>query len=1179
MRKMNIYLKLFAASFFFIHTAFSQTKYSLPQITPHSPNAASLGKYGDIPVSLQNGMVNMTIPLFSIKAGTVELPLALSYHNNGLKVDEIPSWVGLGWDLQCGGLINYQQRGNDDFTANGIFAASSKDDLQKYLSNQMGTVEQNHYFENLINGSRDGEYDFYTYNFLGRSGSFYFDKDQNIVTIPKSNLKITTLGSGNGFNITDEKGNIYHFTIPEYSYMGSVENSDLELRHDFSGNSSYLLGGIQTPEGRTISFGYQNYNYNYTRTGYTFAQVEVQPFSECPGSGLSGGGTAYQQGSQLLTTITFPEGSIVFEHASAPREDIRRISPSSLVPALSKVKLYNSSNELVKEFSFTYSYFDTNKRLRLDAVTQTGAQTQRWNFDYYDDIDKGFPVFFTNTKDHWGYYNKKEPAATNLPQADYNPLITQHWAVENNNLLSNRTSNYLYSRLGLLKQVKYPTGGTSTFNYEPNQFKIHDYSELAALSPFLKYDPNEFGSYATFISADTYTEPEVSGSFTFSSATTVRISANKLFYPESMIESAVSLGTSPGANDILPEFTYRFGAGSLTNYIVTLPAGTYYYSLSRNLLWYDLGEPETGSAWLTIDKISYPPIIPYQVGGCRISNVVHNDGAGNSITKRYEYADMLDSVMFRNKPDYLIRHWMKANKTSNENGSGWITFFCSDCGLYSYIHEESVRPMPGNSIDYKYARELDNDGSLGKTEYEFTVTENLLEQTGVPFAQPIMATWRAGLPKEKKIFSKTGGTYNLVKQETNVYNSSHPYLSRTEGIKVNYDVQCLGTNMLNITDPYFNGSTFARVVSNYQTENFYRSSANVTEYLSNGALSKSATSLYQSAFHTLPTLETSQSSNGTFNKVKTAYSFDYGTSAYADEAALGIKYLKDNNVLLPVEQLTIKTINGVDYVTAGIIYIYRTDKPVINKVYSLKINSPVTLTAFTTSSINGSGSFISDSRYEEKALFTSYDQYNNIQEMKYANNITTTYLWNYNNVYPVAEVTNANTASIAATSFEGDNAGNWIFPAAGIIGNVAITGKKAFNLNGNTIQRTSLNSTETYTLTYWLKNGSGSVSPEATAMQTVGDWTLYATEVTGVTSLSITGTGIIDELRLYPKAANMSTSTYEPLIGVTSQCDAANRITYYKYDEVGRLQLIRDQDGNILKKICYNYAGLPVACE
>jgi YD repeat-containing protein len=51
----------------------------------------------------------------------------------------------------------------------------------------------------------------------------------------------------------------------------------------------------------------------------------------------------------------------------------------------------------------------------------------------------------------------------------------------------------------------------------------------------------------------------------------------------------------------------------------------------------------------------------------------------------------------------------------------------------------------------------------------------------------------------------------------------------------------------------------------------------------------------------------------------------------------------------------------------------------------------------------------------------------------------------------------------------------------------------------------------------------------------------------------------------------MNTVTYEPLIGITSQCDANNHILYYNYDGLSRLVNIKDDDGNIVKNFKYNY--------
>jgi hypothetical protein len=64
----------------------------------------------------------------------------------------------------------------------------------------------------------------------------------------------------------------------------------------------------------------------------------------------------------------------------------------------------------------------------------------------------------------------------------------------------------------------------------------------------------------------------------------------------------------------------------------------------------------------------------------------------------------------------------------------------------------------------------------------------------------------------------------------------------------------------------------------------------------------------------------------------------------------------------------------------------------------------------------------------------------------------------------------------------------------------------------------------------------------------------------------------LNNLRNIPGAL-VTTYTYRPLVGMTSQTDANNRTSYYFYDAFGRLAFIRDKDNNVIKKFCYNYAG------
>lgn len=83
--------------------------YLAPNILPPGPTAAELGKYGRVPINLSTGAVNLDIPLLTLKSKNLACPVSLSYYTTGVKVDEVASWVGMGWSLNAGGGY-YQDR-------------------------------------------------------------------------------------------------------------------------------------------------------------------------------------------------------------------------------------------------------------------------------------------------------------------------------------------------------------------------------------------------------------------------------------------------------------------------------------------------------------------------------------------------------------------------------------------------------------------------------------------------------------------------------------------------------------------------------------------------------------------------------------------------------------------------------------------------------------------------------------------------------------------------------------------------------------------------------------------------------------------------------------------------------------------------------------------------------------
>lgn len=97
----------------------------------------------------------------------------------------------------------------------------------------------------------------------------------------------------------------------------------------------------------------------------------------------------------------------------------------------------------------------------------------------------------------------------------------------------------------------------------------------------------------------------------------------------------------------------------------------------------------------------------------------------------------------------------------------------------------------------------------------------------------------------------------------------------------------------------------------------------------------------------------------------------------------------------------------------------------------------------------------------------------------------------------------------------------------------------------------------------------------------------YNTAVSLINHNYINGLSISDEnmrshlssLRNFLPNAHITTYTYKPLVGMTSQTDPKGMTTYFEYDSFQRLKHIKDQNGNIVKSYCYNYAGQVSDCN
>jgi len=97
------------------------TKPDVPNLIPASPNAAAIEKFGSIPVSYSTGVPSISYPMWSWKRGKLSFNIGLSYHAGGHKVQDMASHVGLGWALNAGGRISRTVRGvPDDLLVRGF---------------------------------------------------------------------------------------------------------------------------------------------------------------------------------------------------------------------------------------------------------------------------------------------------------------------------------------------------------------------------------------------------------------------------------------------------------------------------------------------------------------------------------------------------------------------------------------------------------------------------------------------------------------------------------------------------------------------------------------------------------------------------------------------------------------------------------------------------------------------------------------------------------------------------------------------------------------------------------------------------------------------------------------------------------------------------------------------------
>jgi hypothetical protein len=485
---------------YFINSGISQGArdfVSLKNFTPPSPESIAMQKYGDVPVDLSAGIVQVSVPIYEIKSRQLSLPISISYHASGIKVQDLATPVGLGWVLNAGGSISRNVVGKADERSNGIIglgvgALRNRSTLESSQYNLNDNTDFA-YLANLANGNSDSQSDIYHFNMPGINGKFVYDIALNIKHQPVDKQLQIIRTSNNMFKIVNDDGVIYEFN--------EIEKTDAYLSSDTT--TWHLTRMISADKSDTITFEYiSGAGYSDFEASQTFyieinkaeSQVSLcDIYAASPQFGHTEEIVNYYYQRKLLSKIKFAGGYVQFEYSNDRQDPVPE--------RLNKIMVFNVENSLIGQYQFSHNYFisedaPTNsseskyfKRLKLDSLKFQDANAVTNNMYSFEYNQVGsFPGYRNSigrkpvSIDFWGYYNQAAPGnmETLLP-ANFENAITEFitglygYPAYSSTIISSY-QNKMINRYAnpniqfcMLKKVNYPTGGSTEFEYEGNR--------------------------------------------------------------------------------------------------------------------------------------------------------------------------------------------------------------------------------------------------------------------------------------------------------------------------------------------------------------------------------------------------------------------------------------------------------------------------------------------------------------------------------------------------------------------------------------------------------------------------------------------------------------------------------------------------------------------------------------
>lgn len=1149
-------------------------------------------------VNHTTGSAVFTLPIFnwSEEKSGLGVNVEINYSSGtGLRVNDLASDIGQGWDLEAGGFITRMQVGLPDDQkpreGNGTI-----EDITKYppgylydpknptdgcpvgLTKYPIFKDKNHLYQQHNVVGADKELDYFAFQLNGRRGVFVLSTASPGKcsflgsTMMKGWYTRNENASNDGYRTTitsfyfkDEFGITYKFDhkertkVMKYNFCDAKFTTPLNQpkfkdhkvynEGSFENNSivnPYIVTGWYLSEirdsmaNRVTTFEYETINID------SYAGAGIAHYMEDNYSIISH--VKSKTETPRLKAINMPDGHrVVFNYGSG-RIDLNGAKILASIDVkygtrfVSKYIL-NSTYVIKNRYGMPNTDFQrSHARLYLRSVKKIGpdlkAEEHPYYFDYYlgsDNPDDFVPPPFFHFKDNWGYYNgdqSKSVNGSNIPLEK--PLVElSNEEVKGLCFIRNGQQGTVinpkagYAKNGLLKQILYPEGSAITYEYQQNRGLLNG---------------SETNVGGVHVSKTIKTD----GGFSNGCDNPI-VENYKFTLPDGLSSSLWGI-ESPVHNNTVssyysPEDKYFY-------FRPILSMGCDYRIQHPGIMSRDQAVSLTSMQQFmnTFSKIMDV------VGG--VMTIVDIVKLSLSATPANILAVVIDVVT--TIAVVAVTCFLDPTKESTKT-----VYYNSAINL--------TNPLPSQ---FKRVEIIEGAGGKGKTAIDYTSSEDyaIWQPTNPTFSmKQRFAPWAYGLPKNTTSYDANG---QKVKETINTYNFNDAATLLDQKFQSHYSVKCLvkkssSQRFDQWSDPLVYNGTNSHITqssSDMDVDLYWMLSGHVQLFNAEeriykpGDQSKFLSSVTTFDYANLKVRRKSTTdSDGRIIQNHYTYSGEkYGEPLYNS--------MIDNNMLwLPVETST--TI--YDPVTNQSTFV---DK--IKTDYAVAPNGEIKPVKIYES-LNATS--------ERVTKEMSYDVDGNLIKVKDEGGRLLSNIYDYDGKYITATVVNADLVHdrVAFCGFETTSLGGWVLNGSPSYSLTSfVTGKRSLTLPGGGNLQSYLNTKKAYKLSFW---ASGSVIVSAGGISksgpTLNGFTFFEYSIpAGNSRVVVSGTGLIDELRLLPSDARMTTVAYDPVIGKISECDDANRITYYEYDRLGRLEIVRDEKMNILKTIEYNDVERTSAC-